>query len=331
MSAKPTSAKTMSGASDPRLASRPARAILLMIAAVACFITQDAAMKWLTQGYEAPQIIFFGRILSIPLGLILAYRMGGLVHLKMRRPGLHLMRIFWTAITLLLFVWSIALMPLADAIALAFVAPLFVAILSIPILKEKVGPRRWAAVIVGFGGVLLMATPEGTGWTLGTALALSAAATYAMTLITTRAMTATESNAAMIFWSAVGVMTVMGLLMIPGWKTPGLEDLWILGGLALASAVGQLLITNAFRYGEASLLAPFDYTALIWAVGFGVVLFGDYPTWPVLAGAAIIVAASLYLFHREARAGRKAKPLGTPGVGEAEVGPTPSDAKVDEK
>jgi drug/metabolite transporter (DMT)-like permease len=200
-------------------------------------------------------------------------------------------------------------------IAIAFAAPLFMTVLSVPMLGERVGPRRWAALSVGFVGVIVTLRPFSDGFNPVGLLALASAAFYAFMLITSRQLSATESSISILFYYSIGVIVTTGAAMPWQWITPTWSDagLFLAGGIV--GSFGQLFLSQAFRYGEVSLLAPLEYTALIWAILLGLVIWGDVPTWWMLLGAALVIASTLYIAHREARLGRgEAKPAGALAV-----------------
>jgi drug/metabolite transporter (DMT)-like permease len=282
----------------------PVPAALLMTAAILAFSVQDAAIKWLSRDYGLAQIIFFSRILAVPLAVLLAYRSGGLAQLRTKRPLLQVLRASFTIVDMLCFTAAVWLMPLADAITIGFAAPLFMTMLSVPLLKERVGPRRWTAVLLGFVGVVIVLQPSGAGYGLPSLFALGSALAFAVLIILTRVLTATENVPCLMFWNSGIVASAMFVLMLPEWRTPSGWGIWIFALSAGIGAVAQLLITEAFRLGEVSLLAPIQYTSLLWAGFFGYVIFGDAPTAMLLIGAAVIVASTLYIVEREARLAR---------------------------
>ena len=154
-----------------------------MAAAILAFSVQDAAIKWLSRDYGLAQIIFFSRILAVPFAALLAYRSGGLAQLRTKRPLLQVMRASLTVCDMLCFTAAVWLMPLADAITIGFAAPLFMTILSVPLLKERVGPRRWTAVLLGFIGVVIVLQPSGAGYGLPSLYALGSALAFALLII----------------------------------------------------------------------------------------------------------------------------------------------------
>jgi drug/metabolite transporter (DMT)-like permease len=288
----------------------PGRAVIFMVAAVFCLAVLDAGVKWLTADYPIPQIGFLRYCIGLCFAIAIAMRFGGVGTLRTRRLGGHALRSILNMITMITFYYALRLMPLADAVAVGFAAPLFMTALSVPLLRERVGPRRWAAIVVGFFGVLLIAGPGSgpdgiaIGW--GALLALISAFTYALTLITSRQLSRTELSHTILFYYSIGVIVVMGSTLPFNWVTPLWEDVWIFALVGVAGSIGQYCLNQAFRYGEVSFIAPLEYTSLIWAGLFGIMFWGDIPTWTVLAGAAIVVAANLYVVRREAAVRRAA-------------------------
>jgi drug/metabolite transporter (DMT)-like permease len=287
-------------AAQSALRSSPGKAVLYMLGAVTCLSGMDAGIKWLTADYSVPQVAFMRYLVGLLVALAIAARMGGLGTLKTRRPGGHLLRSALNLGTMLTFYYALRLLPLADTFAVGYAAPLFMTVLSVPLLKEKVGPRRWAAVCLGFLGVLVLLQPSGTGFNAGSMLALTSAFLYALTIITSRQLSATEASHTILFYYSVCVIVALGLTMPWNWTTPPWQDLWLVLTVGLAGSFGQFFLNQAFRYGEVSLLAPLDYTGMIWGVLFGFVLWGDLPTAGVLIGAAIIALCSVYIVRREA-------------------------------
>jgi len=299
----------------PRLHFAPGKAVAYSLSAILCLALLDALVKWLAADYAVTQIAFLRYIVGIVVAIGLAARHGGLKQLRTRRPFGHALRSILNIVTMLTFYLALERMPLADVIAIAFAAPLFMTVLSVPMLGERVGPRRWAALSVGFVGVIVTLRPFGGGFNPVGLLALASAAFYAFMLITSRQLSATESSITILFYYSIGVIVTTGAAMPWQWVTPTWSDagLFLAGGIV--GSFGQLFLSQAFRYGEVSLLAPLEYTALIWAILLGFVIWGDVPTWWMLLGAALVIASSLYIAHREARLGQgEAKPAGALAV-----------------
>ncbi|MGH8074678.1 MAG: DMT family transporter, partial [Lysobacter sp.] len=181
-----------------------------------------------------------------------------------------------------------------------FIAPLLITALSVPLLGETVGPRRWAAIAIGLLGVLVLLRPTGDGLLSWAALAVVVAALgYAVSAITVRVLGRTDSTASMMVWLLAFLALGAGALAAPGWVSIRAADVWVIAGVGLAGALGQYAITEAFRIGEASRIAPLEYTALVWGVLLDVALWGVLPDAVTWLGAAIIVCSGLYLLRRE--------------------------------
>ncbi len=302
-------------AAIPGLRHVPGRAIAYMTAAVAFQTVLDASVKWLTDDYPVPQIAFFRFLLSLLVAALIAERMGGLATLKTRRPLGHAFRGALSLVTVLTFFPALKLLPIADAIAISFAAPLFMTAFSVLFLRERVGVARWAAVVIGLVGVVLILQPGGTGLTAGSLLALTSAVFYALAFIFARQLTATESSHAILFYYALSVLVVcggIGLLgetgAVPAWKWAPLrfEDLWIFILMGLVGTFAQFFFTQAFRYGEVSMLAPIEYTAMLWGIAYGLLLWDELPSAAVIAGALVVAGASIYIARRETRQAKRA-------------------------
>jgi drug/metabolite transporter (DMT)-like permease len=299
----------MSGATPaatPRIRRlAPYRGLAYMAAGVFCMSVIDAVAKALVGGYALPQLVFVGRLPGPFFAIALALAGGGMASLTTRRIGWHVLRSLVTVVTTVSFFACLGLLPLADAVAIAFAGPLFMCALSVPMLRERVGPRRWAAILVGFVGVAIVLQPSGTGLGLGPLLALVAALAYALSINLSRLLSDTETSQSMLFWVSVFMLAGSGALLPFCWKTPDLHDALLFALLAVAGTLGQFCVIQAFRYGEVSLLAPLEYSALIWATLFGFLFWQQLPTATVVAGAAVIMVSSLYVVHREALAARR--------------------------
>jgi drug/metabolite transporter (DMT)-like permease len=203
------------------------------------------------------------------------------------------------------FVYALGKLPLAEAYAIFFVAPLLITALSVPMLGEHVDAARWLAILVGFAGVLVVLRPTGHGaLTLAGLAVLGASLGYAFSAILVRLIARTDSTLSMIFWFLVPVTVVASVVAAPRWVPIARHDWWLLAVLGIIGAAGQYLITEAFRHGEASVLAPFEYTALAWGLGLDWLFWRATPQLRTLVGGGIVVLAGLYILHRERRSSR---------------------------
>jgi drug/metabolite transporter (DMT)-like permease len=276
--------------------------VIAMLVAVATFSMMDVAMKRLVENYPPIQVTFLRGISSLPILFLVAGWLGGWRDLVPQRWVLHLVRGLISVLVLWLFVYSVKLLSLSDAYAIFMSAPLLITALSVPMLGERVGWRRWVAVVVGLIGVLIILKPSGDAWiSLGGVAALAAALGYAINAITIRILSYSDSASATIVWPLVILTAVSGAVATGVWTPVRWEHAGWIAVLGITGAAAQHAITYAFRRAAPATLAPLEYTALAWAMIFDYVLWATSPTLRMLGGASIIVASGLYVFHRERR------------------------------
>lgn len=277
--------------------------ITYMIAAVLLFALINAGIKWEAARYPVGQLIFLRSLFSLAPCLVLVAASGGLRTLRTRRLKEHVGRGIMQFISIVSIFAAFGMMPLADAVAITFSAPLFLTMLSIPMLGERVGRHRWAAVLVGFVGVLLMvASGGGFGGgfvSTGALLALLSAAISASVTIAVRRMTLTEATPTLITYQALMTLGLSAALLPLGWTALRGEDVPILAAMGLGSGIGQFWWTQAFRFAPAAVAAPFNYLAMVWALILGYVVWGDVPTPTLIAGALVVASSGLYILYRE--------------------------------
>ncbi len=276
------------------------RGVWMMLAAVLMFALMDAGLKMLSEHYPPLQVATLRGLSSLPLVLAWAlWTVGPKPLLRIRWP-LHLLRGVLGITMMGSFVYALKRLPLSTAYSIFFVAPLLITALSVPILGEKVGPRRWTAIAIGLLGVLVVLRPTGEGmFTIAGLAVLVAALGYSVSAITVRVLARTDSNQAMVVWLLVMMALGAGLLAWPGWVPLRAQDGWVIAAIGVAGSLGQYTVTEAFRRGEASLIAPLEYTALIWGLALDLALWGVLPTAVTWLGAAIIICSGLYLLRRE--------------------------------
>jgi drug/metabolite transporter (DMT)-like permease len=280
---------------------RPLLGIAMMLIGIAGFAVMDATIKWLTAEYPVPQVIALRSWFGLPILILLAMREGGLAALKTRRPLVHIGRYLLVLLLSLSFFWALSKMKLVDAVAIAFATPLIITALSVPLLREPVGLRRWIAIGVGFCGVLIMLRPGMGVFQWAALAALGSAVVYALLMITTRAFKNTESTASLMLYPQLGI-SLTGLLMVQYfWVTPPLLDLALFALAGFFGSIGVLCLTHAFRMAPAATIAPFEYTALLWATLLGFLVWGELPDSITILGASIVGASGLYIIYRETR------------------------------
>jgi drug/metabolite transporter (DMT)-like permease len=282
------------------------RAILCVMAASGLYTVAAALVKALALGFPVVEIMFFRSVVVAAVMLPIQLRAVGLSALRPKQPMGHVWRLVFGFTGMLTAYYGYATLPLATNTALGFCMPLFLTILSVPLLGERVGWQRVVAVLAGLGGVLLMVRPWDGGadaLPLGpVAIVMAGVVTWALAMISIRRMGEQgESNVAIVLWFGVGSTVLAGLMSIPVWVTPG----WIaLGGLlaiGLVTLAAQLLMTEAYRIGETTMVAPFEYGAILYSTLLGLLIWGEMPgAWSFL-GIAIIIGAGLLVWHQEVR------------------------------
>ena len=271
-----------------------------MLTAVATFSIMDLSIKQLSAWYPEIQVTFLRGAASLPLLILATLAQGKWRELIPRRWDLHVLRGILGVLMLWLFVFAVKALSLADAYSLFMSAPLLMTALSVPLLKEHVGWRRWCAVLVGLVGVIIVLRPTGTSLiTLGGLAALGSALGYAISALTIRILSRTDTGAATVIWSLVFVTLIAGMFCFAGWVPLQRAHLpWLLA-LGVSGAIGQHLITRAFRAANPAVLAPLEYTALAWGMLFDWVFWATVPGMRMLVGAFIIIASGVYVIHRE--------------------------------
>ena len=289
-----------------QLAAGNLRSIVFMLLAVGFFALMDAVLKTLSARYPALQIAALRGITALPLVLLyITWRGAWGTVLKVRWP-LHLLRGVLGIAMLAMFTLGVRELPLSAAYTLFFISPLLITALSVPVLKERVPPAHWWAIGIGFIGVLIALRPSGedltTGFvTLGGLATLGAALCYAITAVAGRLVSRTDSSESMVLSMMVLVAVGAGALAWPDWVAIQRSDAWLLLALAVTGFCGQLAITEAFRHGQASAVAPFEYSALAWGLGLDWLIWHTLPESHTWLGAAIIIGSGLYLVRREKR------------------------------
>lgn len=275
------------------------KGIVLMIMATAFWVGMNAIVKEVADDYHAAQILFFRNVVILPVAVAFVMMTGGLILLKTKRPWGHAARSACGFISMVGLIIGLAHMPLSDAVVMTFAAPLFITLLGGLALGEGVGFRRWAAVIVGFVGVVIMVDPTGDFRWPALVLLLSAFA-FSLTVLIARKLSTTEPSAVIIFYFALFSVTASACALPWVWITPVEPTHWYLFlGMGVLGSLTQICLVSAIRAAPISVTAPYDYTALVMAAGLDLVLWSVVPETRTWIGGAIIVAAGLYIAYRE--------------------------------
>lgn len=274
------------------------RGILWVLLAVALFVGMDALAKHLGQIYPVPQVVWARYAFHAALlALVLGRRLPSIA--RTRRRGLQLVRSLMLLTTTAFFFAGIRLIPLVDASAIMFLTPILVTALSVPLLGERVGPRRWAGVALGFAGAMIVIRP-GTGMMqLAALLPLAAALFNAVYHLSTRVLSRTDEPLTTLFYTAVVGATVTTAALPWFWVTPAPADWLLMAALGLLGGTSHFALIKAFQAAAPAVIAPFNYTSILWATLFGFVLFDELPDRWTVAGAALIIGSGLYIYYRE--------------------------------
>ncbi|WP_341861602.1 DMT family transporter [Gymnodinialimonas sp. 57CJ19] len=302
----------------------PLRAIVLILIGMACISVNDMLIKFLSGGYALHQMVFIRSVIGIVVTSVFVWFEGGWQILKTDRPGLHLMRAALIVSANMLYFAGLSVMPLGVATALFFVAPLFITLLAIPVLGEKVGRHRLTALLIGFVGVAVMMLPANDWSEIPRAamlLPIIAAACYAGMQVMTRKLGAKSAASAMAIYIqlafivvsvvsffavghgryAEGVESESLIFLLRAWIWPAPDDIWKFIVLGVTSALIGYSLSAAYRIGNAATVASYEYAALPMAIFLGWLVFGERPGWVMLLGTALIAGAGLYVFARERR------------------------------
>ncbi len=298
---------TASDSAERPIPKPPARqeriplAILYMVAAGAIFSFSSAASKWLVATYPPGEVLFSRVFVSLLLFSAYALPTEGLSVFHTRRPGAHMLRSMsqFTSQTLLLIAFS--MMPLASATAINFSAPLFATLASMFFLKESVGRARWAALVIGFVGVLIVTAPGSEAFQIGALYALGNSILFGTVTVGVRGMTRTESAKTLTIYQLIWLSVFYGLTLPFFFVTPSWSDMPLIVGNGVCNMLGQYWWTRSIHLAPTSAVVPFQYLSLIWAIIFGFALWGDVPTIGLVIGSAIVIGSGLFLLWHETR------------------------------
>ena len=276
----------------------------LMLTGVFLFSINDAVGKWLVGTYSVAQLLLIRSLTMLVLLAPFVHR-GGIGAIKTApRPRLQGLRVLFSTLDVVLFFWAVTYLPLVDATVFYMAGVIYVTVLSSLVLGERVDRRRWIAVLAGFAGVIIALRPTLASFTLPALIALAGSVCFALQIVLTRALRETDET--VLLTSQLFGSFIFGAVAAPFvWITPSLFDLSFLSGFGVISLIALFCTNRSLRLAPASVVVPYQYTFLVWAVLFGWLVFGDIPDGPMLLGGMIIVAAGLYILRREHLASRR--------------------------
>lgn len=287
----------------------PFAGIGLKLVATFFFALMLALVKYAATLVPTGEVMFArGLFALIPLTIMTIMRGSIRDMLVTYHPWRHVVRGFVGVGGMFCWFTALGLIPLPEAMAISFAAPLMIVALAAIFLKEKVRIYRWTAVVIGLIGIMVILSPRlkassGDIETFGVIMAVTSSLFFACASIMTRRLTTTEKNAAIVFYFSVSSTLFALASLYWGWVLPDWKLFGVLVLIGLLGGIGQILITQAFRLAEASLLAPFDYINMVWAILLGIFIFDEYPSTPVIVGGTIVIMAGLFVIYRENRLG----------------------------
>jgi drug/metabolite transporter (DMT)-like permease len=303
--------------------NRTALGIVSLCLGVFVFSTQDAIIKLVSASYPVTEAVVVRSIVALPILTWIIHRASGLKGIFTGRAPWLALRAGAMFISYTAYYLAFPALPLAEAVALFFAAPLFITVMAIPVLKEKVGWRSWVAIFMGLGGVLIILQPGSALFEPAALLSLLAAFLYAVSALMTRRLGSTDSASVMTFY-AMGVYLLGALVLAVGlhlagvetashpslqflvrpWVVPSVPDLLLMGACGIIAAVAMTLLTHAYRISQANLVTSFEYSGVLWAPLWGFFFFGEVPQWNTISGAGLIVGSGLLVLHSQTTANR---------------------------
>jgi drug/metabolite transporter (DMT)-like permease len=272
--------------------------IALMLAGDFLFAVNDVMGKWLVATFSVGQVLLIRSAAALVVMIPMVMRLGPRNLVGLELPRTQVLRVLCATFEVICFYWAVVYLPVADVMVFYLAGPIYVAALSPWMLGEEVGWRRWTAILVGFCGVIIALQPSAATLTLPSLISIAGSIAFALVIIQSRQLRRTPDTA-VVFWQTVGALVAGLVLASYGWVTPTSFEFGLLGLLGVVAMVAHVLINRALKFAPAAVLAPIQYTLLLWAVIFGYLVFGDIPEPRMMAGAAVIIVAGLFLFHRE--------------------------------
>jgi drug/metabolite transporter (DMT)-like permease len=299
-----TAVTVTTGSSRAPQSSTVGQGIMWMLLAMFMFASMDASVKYLVKLYPTAQVVwarFFFHLILI--AMVFMRRIPSLIQTKNR--SLQLGRSVLLLSTTVLFFTGLRFVPLAEASSMMMVSPLIVTALSMPLLREPVGPKRWTGVAIGFCGALIIIRPGADIMQLAVLFPLAAAATYALYQISTRFLSQSDPVLTTLFYSAIGGTLLTSFVVPFVWVSPSPEDWLLMLYMGLCGGLGHFAVIKSLNAAPAAAVVPFTYTGIIWATSYGFFLYGDFPDNWTLLGAGVVAASGLYIFFREQKHHRR--------------------------
>ena len=287
-------------AAAPATGGRTHLGIAMMLLGILLFSLNDVLGKWLVATYSVGQVLMIRSAAALVVLMPFLWQVGWRPLVQVERSGMQALRVLLSSVEVYAFYFAVSYLPLADVMTFWLAAPIYVAALSPFMLGEKVGWRRWTAIFIGFCGVIVALEPSAATLTAPALISIFGSFCFAFMMLSGRALRGTP-DITLVFWQTIGA-GLLGLATAPfGWVTPSGFDFSLLAFLGVVALLAHVCVNRSLKLADAATVTPFQYTLLVWAVVFGWLVFGDIPRAAMLTGAAIIVAAGLFIFFRERR------------------------------
>jgi drug/metabolite transporter (DMT)-like permease len=279
----------------------------LMLAGITLFAINDALGKWLLGTYSVGELLLVRSIAALILIAPFVWQAGLAAFATAPMPGLQIVRVALSTLEVAMFFWAVSYLPLADTVTFYLAGPIYVTALSVVLLREQVGWRRWTAVLVGFAGVVLALRPSAASFTLPALIALTGSIFFAASMVITRMLRATSNT--VLVTGQIGATLLFGAVTTPfAWVMPSARDFALMSLFGVFSIMALACVNLSLKLTSASIVVPYQYTLIVWAIVLGYVVFGDVPNPLTLLGGAVIITAGLYIFWREQVQGRPEAP-----------------------
>lgn len=289
---------------NPVSSQHAALGIALMLAGIFLFAVNDALGKWLVATYSVGQVLLIRSAAALAVLAPFVWSEGLATFAGAPRPGLQILRVVFSTLEVAGFYWAVAYLPLADVMTFYLAGPIYVTAISATLLREPVGWRRWSAVIIGFVGVMIALRPTSASWSTPALIALAGSLCFSFLMIATRHLRGT-TDTVLVTGQTLGAL-VFGAVAAPfHWVTPSPRDLALLALLGVVAMIAHVCVNRSLKLAAASVVVPYQYSMIVWAIVFGFFVFGDVPEIAMLVGAAIIIAAGIYIFFREQMRGAR--------------------------
>jgi drug/metabolite transporter (DMT)-like permease len=287
-----------------RIAGGAVAGIGLMLAGIFLFSVNDALGKWLLGTYSVGELLLIRSAAALILIAPFVRQTGMAAFANAPTPTLQIFRVTLSTLEVAMFFWAVSYLPLADTVTFYLAGPIYVTALSVVLLREPVGWRRWSAVLVGFAGVLLALRPTAASLTFPALIALTGSMFFAVSMITTRMLRKTSNT--VLVAGQIGATLLFGIVTTPfAWVIPSARDFALMSFFGALSIMALACVNLSLKLAAASVVVPYQYTLIVWAIVLGYVVFGDIPDPFTLLGGAVIISAGLYIFWREQVQGRR--------------------------